>query len=330
MNQSTLALFAFAVIAASTAKVGLAREPSDGTAHIRKIEDIVIYKDDQFYSAFPSIVRRPDGELLLAFRRAPDRRVFGETGYTHTAPNSYLVSVRSKDDGKTWTKNPELIFAHPFGGSQDPCMLQLRDGSILCASYGWALIEKASTLKGAFRIGNFCFLGGYIVKSTDGGNFWKGPIIPPPCKDEVTLDPFGKPVPAYNRGAMCEGKDGRLFWVVASGSSSTPGQTATHLMISDDKGETWKYSCPVGQDEKVTFNERRSKSEGRNGFGRSNGKGAPGPAAGTGAFRPRASDFFRISDFELRISGSVPIPRRQRPRCASTSQANRAQNLLDG
>ena len=255
MKQNTLALFFFAIIATNSVPVGLAREPSDATARMRKIEDVVIYKDDKFYSAFPSIVRRPDGELFLAFRRAPDRRLFGETGYTHTDPNSYLVSVRSKDDGKTWSKNPELISAHPFGGSQDPCMLQLRDGSILCASYGWALIEKASTLKGVFRHGNFCFLGGYIVKSKDGGNSWKGPIIPPSCKDEAALDPFGKPVAAYNRGAMCEGKDGRVFWVVASNSSPTPGKSATHLMISADKGETWKYSCPVAQDEKVTFNE---------------------------------------------------------------------------
>jgi len=28
-----------------------------------------------------------------------------------------------------------------------------------------------------------------------------------------------------------------------------------HLLISSDKGKTWKYSCPVAEDEKVTFNE---------------------------------------------------------------------------
>ena len=251
MKQSILALIAFAVISAGPIQVALAQE----TAGIRKIEDVVIYKEEKFYSAFPSIVRRPNGDLLLAFRRAPDRRLLGEKGFTHTDPNSYLVSVRSKDNGKTWTKNPELVSAHPFGGSQDPCMLQLRDGSILCTSYGWALIEQASTLKGVFRYGNFCFLGGYMVKSSDGGNSWKGPIVPPPCKDEVSLDPFGEPVPAYNRGAMCEGKDGRLYWVVASNGALAPKRTATHLMISEDKGETWKYSCPVAQDEKVTFNE---------------------------------------------------------------------------
>jgi sialidase-1 len=227
------------------------------TSGIRKVEDIVIYKDDKFHSAFPSIVRRPDGELLLAFRRAPDRRQFGEKGYTHTDPNSYLVSVRSRDNGKTWSKIPQLISAHPFGGSQDPCMVQLRDNSIICASYGWALLgtNAAAITKNPMRHGNFYFLGGYLIRSKDGGNTWGNFIIPPPCKGEVTLDPFGNPVPAYNRGAMCEGKDGRLFWVVASNSSITPRKSSTHLMISYDKGETWKYSCPVAQDEKATFSE---------------------------------------------------------------------------
>jgi hypothetical protein len=53
---------------------------------------------------------------------------------------------------------------------------------------------------------------------------------------------------------MCEGKDGRLFWVVAA-STATSSQTSTHLLISTDKGASWKYSCPVAVDDKVTFNE---------------------------------------------------------------------------
>src|SRR6185503_19619870 len=87
----------------------------------RVLDHVTLYEDARFYSAFPSIVRRPDGELLVAFRRAPERRAFGE-GVSHTDPNSYLVLVRSKDAGKTWSHEPQLIHAHPFGGSQDPCM----------------------------------------------------------------------------------------------------------------------------------------------------------------------------------------------------------------
>src|SRR4051812_30104431 len=114
---------------------------------VHKLEDIVVYKDDKFYSTFPSIVRRPNGELLVAFRRAPERRIFGESSTSHTDPNSYLMLVRSRDNGKTWSPEPELIFAHPFGGSQDPCMVQLKDNSIVCTSYGWALLPETAKLK---------------------------------------------------------------------------------------------------------------------------------------------------------------------------------------
>lgn len=210
---------------------------------VRKVRDMVIYRDEKFYSAFPSIVRRPDGELLVAFRRAPDRRLFGG-GVSHTDPNSYLVLVRSRDGGATWSREPELIHAHAFGGSQDPCMLQLRDGSILCASYAWLWRQEAK----------YDFLGGYVMRSEDGGRTWLGPFVPPPVPGRSARDPFRQPLPAFNRGAMCQGRDGRVYWAVAyPGEGGRP--TGIHLMISTDGARTWRYSCPIAEDDKVEFNE---------------------------------------------------------------------------
>ncbi|MDW8310606.1 MAG: hypothetical protein RMK20_14625, partial [Verrucomicrobiales bacterium] len=60
---------------------------ASNAAGLRKITDLVVYRDDAFYSAFPSVVRRPDGELLVAFRRAPERRRLGEPRVSHTDPN---------------------------------------------------------------------------------------------------------------------------------------------------------------------------------------------------------------------------------------------------
>ena len=224
---------------------------------LRKVADLVIYQDEKFYSAFPSIVRRKDGELITAFRRAPNRKRLGEKSISHTDPNSYLVLVRSRDGGKSWTQEPELIYAHPFGGSQDPCMVQLRDGTLLCTSYGWALLDPdfAARMDASLRHGSFVFLGGYVLRSKDAGHSWQGPFLPPPVGADPTPDIFGQPLPAYNRGAMCQGKDGRLYWVVAANSSALPRHTETHLLISTDQGANWKYSCPVAADPKVTFNE---------------------------------------------------------------------------
>jgi hypothetical protein len=231
--------------------VGMAGASTAAGRDLRKIKDVAVYRNPRFYSAFPSIVRRPDGELIAAFRRAPDRRLNGAAGVSHTDPNSYLVLVRSRDGGETWTQEPELIWAHAEGGSQDPCLLQLRDGSILCASYLWYQMPVVKDAKAAKQ--PFEFMGGYMVRSRDGGRSWQGPIVPPPTPGVDRKDPFGTLLPSYNRGAMCQGKDGRVFWAVAHANAW--GGTAISLMISGDGGTTWKYSCPIAVDEKVTFNE---------------------------------------------------------------------------
>lgn len=222
---------------------------------LTKVKDVMIYSDDKFYSTFPSVVRRKDGELILAFRRAPNRRTLGDKGYTHTDSNSYLVLVRSRDNGTTWTKEPELIYAHPYGGSQDPCMTILKDGSIVCASYLWTWTNRDAKTSATYYAGQFAFQGGYIVRSDDGAKTWKGPFYPAPVPGRGLTTTFGNSLPAYNRGAICQGKDGRLYWIVAYGKEPMSGKTDVHLMISSDRGETWRYSCPTATDPKVDFNE---------------------------------------------------------------------------
>jgi hypothetical protein len=224
---------------------------------VRKIKDVVVYENAQFYSCFPSIVKRPNGEYLAAFRRAPDRRTFGESGNQHVHPNSYLVMVRSTD-GENWTTEPELIYAHPLGGSQDPCLLQLTDGTLLCASYLWTVVseEGRENLKKPFHENsNAVFMGGYLVRSMDGGRNWQGPVYPPHIAPEINFSPMGEPLPAYNRGALCEGKNGRVYWAVAANDQESSRKTSVHLLTSDDKGLTWNYQSVVAADEKVTFNE---------------------------------------------------------------------------
>jgi sialidase-1 len=218
----------------------------------------LIYEDPTFYSSFPSVIKRPNGELFVAFRKAPDRSIFGESKTNHVDPNSYLVMVRSKD-GEKWTKDTELIYAHPFGGSQDPCMLQLRDGTILCASYGWAFVRPEgipNLKKPYFQAADATFLGGYLVRSKDGGKSWSDAIYPPHIEPEINFTADGKPLPAYNRGALLEGKNGKIYWIVASSDTNAPNKkTSNHLIVSEDKGLTWKYSSVVAIDDKASFNE---------------------------------------------------------------------------
>jgi sialidase-1 len=251
-RQSILIMLSGSLFIMTSSEVTL---PADVPTAVRKIKDVVIYKDPLFYSSFPSVVRLPDGELLVAFRRAPDRKIFKEKGTSHVDPNSYLMMVHS-NDGERWTKEPELIYAHPFGGSQDPCLLQLRDGTLLCTSYGWAFVRDDGIpgLKKPYaEAGGAIFLGGYLLRSKDGGKKWLGPVYPPHIAPEINFGPTGDPLPAYNRGALYEATDGRILWVVAAGD--TANRSSTHLLVSPDKGMTWRYSCPVAADPKVIFNE---------------------------------------------------------------------------
>ncbi|MEJ6732433.1 MAG: sialidase family protein [Opitutaceae bacterium] len=231
---------------------------ADAPMGVRKVKDIVIYEDDGFHAAFPSVVKRPDGEVWVAFRRAPNRLLWGETHNNHVDPNSYLMMVRSSD-GVTFSPEPELIYADAWGGSQDPCMLQLRDGTLLCMTYGWTFVrpEGIANLKAPVRnVGSGAiFNGGYYLRSEDGGEHWQGPMRAPHIEPELLRDPFGEPITAYNRGAAVEGKDGRLFWVAAATDRISPHRTSNHLMISEDKGLSWEYSTSVAVDDEVTFNE---------------------------------------------------------------------------
>jgi len=225
-----------------------------------KLEHGAIYKDERFFAAFPSIVRQPDGELLVAFRRAPERRWFGG-GCTHSDPNAYLVLVRSMDGGRTWTSEPELICAHPMGGSQDPCMTRLSDGTLWCSSYLW-ILEQAATAHGKLidHTGwRFTSGGGYLMRSRDEGRTWEGPIAPPPVPGDTALDAMGRPRPACNRGNILEARDGSLYRAVvrrdAAASASGERQTSVHLVASSDRGETWDYRCPIAAEREMGFNE---------------------------------------------------------------------------
>ena len=253
-----LRIAAVVAVAACAAGSSMSRPALErSTPGMKKQADLTIYRDDMYYSAFPSLVVMKSGEILCAFRRAPNRRDLWKGNVSHTDANSYLVLVRSKDGAKTWTKDPELIFAHPLGGSQDPCMVQLSDGSIVCTSYGWALLppETVEKLQESLSHPPYAFLGGYMLRSEDGAKTWMGPFVPPHVDLDGTTDALGRPTPAYNRGAMMQGKDGKLYWAVCCNEHPKARNSTVQLLMSSDRGETWEYACPIADDEKVSFNE---------------------------------------------------------------------------
>lgn len=227
-------------------------------ATIRKIKDIVIYSDTNSYATFPSIIRKPDSTLFLAFRRAPDRRVFANGNTSHIDPNSYLMYVESNNNGEEWS-NPKLLFAHPYGGSQDPCLYITRNGTMLCASYLWVYLRQGAIVnlkEPHLERSNFLFQGGYLLRSFDGGESWEDPVYPPSTPAEQSFNAFGEKISAYNRGQMCEGQNGKLYWAVSSADTYKPKRkTSNYLLVSEDKGSTWEYLSQIAIDDSIIFNE---------------------------------------------------------------------------
>lgn len=219
---------------------------------IEKVEDIVIYQDSLYYSAFPSVIKMDNNKFLLSFRRAPNRLLYGEENYTHVDNNSYLVGMESLD-GKNW-EAPKLIYAHDFGGSQDPCLIKLNSGKILCASYGWTQLRTNKPLKEpAFISGGFTFQGGYYVSSEDNANTWSTVQYPISIEQESKYTAFGDKVTAYNRGSMYQGSNNDVYWVVASGNAK--GNSENNLIVSSDDGKSWKQMGVVAESNSISFNE---------------------------------------------------------------------------
>lgn len=250
-NILVIAALAWVVGMGCDRQTGKKQQQSTITS-LEKIKDVVIYQDTKFYAAFPSVIRKQDGNYMVAFRRAPDRKVFGEDKNYHVDPNSYLVTVESSD-GESWNEPAELLYAHPFGGSQDPCLLQLRNGTIICASYGWAFLRNKEASPLMSTNSGATFLGGYLVRSTDDGQSWSDAIYPPHISGDPRYSALGDPLPAYNRGAMVEGANGKVYWVVAAAGNG--GRTTNHLLVSSDEGISWEYSGVVAEDSVASFNE---------------------------------------------------------------------------
>ncbi len=226
---------------------------------VKKLKDVIVYSDDEYYASFPSVVCRPDGSLLLAFRRAPERRMRPNGVTTHADPNSWLMQVRSDDNGETWSAEPTQVFVHPRAGNQDPCLMQLADGTLLCSTFSWELLcrgEEEEAASGTYRGGTgwtMANLGTCVVRSENGGATWEGPYYIEPLPGmEARL--AGVPNRGACRGRMAQLDDGTVLLPVYGGGGMDD-RTRALLYRSADQGRTWEYMSEIASDETVHMDE---------------------------------------------------------------------------
>lgn len=223
-----------------------------------KISDpVVLYRSKQFFSAFPSIVTLPSGEVALAFRRAPDHRwLLGDiaeedfNSVDHVHFRSHIAFVRYGTDLEP-IGEPCILPVHAEAGDQDGNLFLSSSGRLFQYSFRWYPVtqETCKQLKDAgidvltsehYGAG-YIFHSSYVRYSDDMGQNWSKPVDTPP--DPLAVAPRWPEIPGNGafKGRMVECPNGDLL--VAGYHWGLKGETeaVTRFFRSTDNGESWHF-----------------------------------------------------------------------------------------
>jgi hypothetical protein len=95
--------------------------PAEAVGHL------VIYRDPFAYCAHPHLVRLTDGAWLLVFNRSVRRRFIL---HPPQDPHFYNVTMRSEDEGQTWTA-PQVAPGYGWHGVECAGLTALGNGAVL-------------------------------------------------------------------------------------------------------------------------------------------------------------------------------------------------------
>lgn len=153
----------------------------------RILDLTMISRDAQYYCSWPTVTRTHDGKLLVVC--SGGRR-------NHHDPFGQVHLIESVDDGDNWSWH--WVLADGPLDDRDAGIMQTRDGTLLVnwfTSYGWRKWydrddwsmqhrtdeEIAEWKRREARVTPETrdnLLGGWIIRSTDGGMTWSKPIAP--------------------------------------------------------------------------------------------------------------------------------------------------------
>lgn len=175
------------------------------------------------YQAFPDAYKLKNGDILAVFYGGSGHITYPDKSY----PNAGRIClVRSKDEGKTWSK-PVVIYDDIYD-NRDPHISQLNDGTVLVSFFSLHLKSDPKSRSG---------IGVQFIQSADNGQTWSSRAR--------QVSPVGQDW--YCSAPIREMVDGSLIFPVykqVRGSEHAWGG----VFISYDRGKSWSDPINIGKE----------------------------------------------------------------------------------
>ena len=195
-----------------------------GVAAARVESPQIISNQPDLYHGWPTLARRRNGELLLAYSGGRE---------AHVCPFGRLEMIRSSDEGRTWSW-PQVLMDSPID-DRDAGVCETPRGAILTTTFTslayepilakasgwppdrlerWNSVQRATTPAQRKDL-----LGCWMLHSTDGGLTWSAPYrVPvdsphgPIVLSDGRLLYAGKQLWEGRKNGVCESTDDGVTW----------------------------------------------------------------------------------------------------------------------
>jgi hypothetical protein len=215
------------------------RRSAGAAASLELLDTRVISRQPQFYHGWPTLARRHNGQLLLAYSGGREQ---------HICPFGRVEWMVSSNQGKTW--NWPQVLLNSAIDDRDSGVLETDKGTILVTTFTSLAYEpilaKAQQIKpgtpGAWpteRLASWkaaqdrltaeqrrASLGQWLMRSTDSGMNWSSPI------DTIVNSPHG-PITLADGRLLYAGKE---LWTKAH---------RVGVCESKDDGLTWRWLAEI-------------------------------------------------------------------------------------
>lgn len=250
---------------------------------MRVLAHRVLYRDDHFHAAFPSIVRFSDAHLLLAFRRArnglwlvPEARR-GELDpvnrMDHIDSRSQIMLMELDATGEHPIGDLDMLPVDPEAADQDASLLLLADDRVFLASFSWYPLpsDVTSVLVGRAPPGEehpgcrYVFWGSHSALRDRTPGHWRAHhrYLQPDAGYGRELGPDGARLlvgPVRGRPAR---RNGEILLPIYGKAGE-----GCALFASADQGDSWRYRALIARDDThaVTYQEPALCDDGRGGL----------------------------------------------------------------